>query len=62
MKSAKKQMEKIIEEQPDDRSYDEILRDPAFARMIEHGLADSHSQRTISNQEMKHRIMTWRNN
>lgn len=60
MLSAKEQMAKIIQEQPDDSSYDEVLRELAFARMIERGLEDSQANRTISNNEMKHRIKTWR--
>ncbi|MBW2193315.1 MAG: hypothetical protein JRF27_05955 [Deltaproteobacteria bacterium] len=60
MLSAKKQMNKIIKEQPDDSSYDEILRELAFARMIERGLEDSSADRTISNEEVKQRIQTWR--
>jgi hypothetical protein len=60
MASAKEQMTKILQEQPDDSSYDEILRELAFARMIERGLEDSRARRTISDEEMKHRIRTWR--
>ena len=60
MLSAKEQMTKIIQEQPDDSSYDEVLRELAFVRMIERGLEDSRVNRTISNEEMKHRIKTWR--
>ena len=60
MLSAKEQMTKIIQEQPDDSSYDEVLRELAFARMIERGLEDSRVNRTISNEEIKHRIKTWR--
>ena len=41
MGSAKNKMVKIIKEQPADSSYDEILREPAFARMVERGLSDS---------------------
>jgi len=59
MHSAKEQMSKIIHEQPDDSSYDEVLRELAFARMVERGLKDSDAKRTISNEEMKHRIRTW---
>jgi hypothetical protein len=33
--------------------YDEILRELAFARMIDRGSADSQENRTISNNEMK---------
>lgn len=60
MGSIKEQMARIIQEQPDDSSYDEILRELAFARMIERGLEDSQANRTISNDDMKHRIRTWR--
>lgn len=56
---AKEQINRIIQEQPDDSSYDEILRELAFNRMVEKGLADSDSNRTISNEEIKHRIKTW---
>lgn len=60
MPVAKEMMTKIIEEQPDDSSYDEILRELAFSRMIERGLEDSRENRVISNDEMEHRIKTWR--
>jgi hypothetical protein len=60
MISAKEYMTQIIQSQPDDSSYDEILKELAFARMIERGVADSHAGRTISNEEMKRRIESWR--
>jgi len=56
MLSAKDEMTKIIQEQPDDSSYDEILRELAFARMVERGLVDSQNNRTISNDEMARRM------
>ncbi|WP_290649298.1 hypothetical protein [Aquisalimonas sp.] len=59
MATPKEQMVKIIEAQPEDSSYDEILRELAFARMIDHGLADSDASRTMSNQEMQERIRSW---
>jgi predicted transcriptional regulator len=60
MASAKEQMTKIVQDQPEDSSYDEILRELALARMIERGLEDSQAGRTISDEEMRHRISTWR--
>ena len=60
MESVKERMQKIIQEQPDDSSYDEILRELAFARMVERGLVDSKAGRIISSKEMKDRIKTWR--
>jgi predicted transcriptional regulator len=60
MASAKEQMTKIVQDQPEDSSYDEILRELALARMIERGLEDSQAGRIISDKEMRHRISTWR--
>lgn len=59
MLSAKEQMAKIVAAQPDDSSYDEILRELAFARMVERGLADSDARRLISNEDMGRRIRSW---
>ena len=59
MISPKNEMTKIIERQPDDSSYEEILRELAFARMIDRGLADSKAKHTISNAQMKQRIVKW---
>ena len=56
MSSAKEQMTKIIQQQPDDSSYDEILRELAFARMVERGLKDSKENRKISSEEMQRRL------
>ena len=57
--TAKEQMAQIIEDQPDDSSYDEILRELAFSRMVDRGLSDSDAGRTISNEEMARRISSW---
>lgn len=59
MSTAKEKMTKIIQTQPDDSSYEEILRELAFALMVERGLSDSRAARVISNEEMEHRIRTW---
>lgn len=58
MSSAKEEMVKVIQEQPDDSSYDEILRELAFTRMIERGVEDSAANRVFSNEEMQRRIKT----
>lgn len=57
--SAKEQIGKILQDQPGDSSYDELLRELAFARMIARGLADSDAGKTISHEEMGRRIKTW---
>jgi predicted transcriptional regulator len=50
---------RIVQEQPEDSSYDEIIKELAFARMVERGLEDAENGRTISHQEMKKRISSW---
>lgn len=57
--SPKEVMIRAIQELPDDSSYEEILRELAFARMIERGMADSAAGRTISHEEMGRRIAAW---
>jgi predicted transcriptional regulator len=59
MATAKEQITELVQEQPDDSSYDEIIRELAFHRMIQRGLKDSNEGRTISNDEMEARINTW---
>ena len=60
MPSAKETMAEIIARQPEDSSYDEILRELAFARMVKRGLDDSDAGRTISDQEVKEKLDSWR--
>lgn len=57
--TTKEQMKELIEEQPDDASYDEIMRELAFARMVDRGLADAREGRVIPNEEMGKRIRLW---
>lgn len=59
MITAKEKIREAIEAQPDDASYEEIMRELAFGQMIERGLEDSKGGRVISNEEMNHRIKTW---
>jgi hypothetical protein len=60
MGETKAQLIRVIEDQPDDSSHEEILRELAFAVMVERGVADSDAGRTISNEEMRRRIESWR--
>jgi hypothetical protein len=59
MTAPKQEAKKIIDSLPDDSSYDEILKELAFDRMIQKGLKDSKENKTISNDEMKNRIKQW---
>ena len=54
--SVKEQMVQIIEAQPEDSSFDEILRELAFARMIERGLEDVDQGRTVSHEEVRREV------
>jgi 2-polyprenyl-3-methyl-5-hydroxy-6-metoxy-1,4-benzoquinol methylase len=49
----------IIESLPTDTSYDEIIKELAFDRMIRKGLEDSKNGNTISSKEMELRIKQW---
>ncbi len=59
MATTNKKITEVIEAQPDDASYEGIMRELAFDRIIERGLEDSRSGRTISNDEMVQRIRVW---
>jgi predicted transcriptional regulator len=59
MSTVKERVSEIVQAQPEDSSFDEILRELAFSLMIERGLKDSRENRIISNEEMEHRILTW---
>jgi predicted transcriptional regulator len=50
---------KVIETLPQDSSYDEIIRELAFDRMIKNGLENSKNGNTISNEDIKKKINQW---
>ncbi len=54
--TAKERIRELLDAQPDDASYDEILRELAFERMVERGMSDVRQGRVISNEEMGKRI------
>ena len=49
-------MKALIEQQPEDATYEEIMRELAFERMVDRGLADVRAGRTVSNQDAGRRI------
>ena len=59
MSIVKERMTELIQAQPEDSSFDEILRELAFEQMVARGIEDSREGRTISNEEMKRRISAW---
>lgn len=58
--TARGQVLKLVREMPGDRSYDEILRELAFVRMVDRGLADADAGRRIDTGELRRRMRAWR--
>ena len=52
---------RILESMPDDATYEEIIREVAFARMLERGLQDMRAGRTIDDEAMGILIRQWQN-
>lgn len=59
MPTVKQTMTAIIAQQPDDSSYDEILRELAYARMVQRGLADADSGRTVPDDKVRGTVESW---
>jgi len=59
MSSAKDDLALLIQQQPDDSSDDEIVRELAFHVMVKRGLVDSDAKRIVSNEDMQRRIRSW---
>lgn len=57
--TAKERISQVVLSQPEDATYDEIMRELAFAKMVDRGLDDVRAGRIISNDEMAERIRTW---
>jgi len=59
MSAAKEQLTRLIAEQPEDSSSEEIVRELAFHLMVERGLADADSERVVPNDDVAARIRQW---
>jgi predicted transcriptional regulator len=55
----KDQLRRVIEERPDDSSFEEIIKELAFAAMVERGLTDARASRTITHEEMRQTLESW---
>lgn len=60
MSTAKELMSKVVETQPEDASYEEILRALTFDRMVARGMEDVRANRVIDDKELARRIRLWR--
>ena len=57
--TAKERIQHLIDAQPDDATYEEILRELTFERMVDRGLKDVREGNVISNEDMGKRIKLW---
>lgn len=57
--TAKEILIKIIQEQPDDMTSEEILQELAFHQMIDRGLADIQQGKIISHEQIEQEIESW---
>lgn len=58
-KTARDRVLKLVGGMSGERSYDEILRELAFVRMVDRGLADAGEGRRIDTGELRRRIRAW---
>jgi len=56
MSTAKEELTQLIQQQPDDSSREQIVRELVFHIMVERGLADSDAERVLSSEKMQRRI------
>lgn len=59
MSTIKERLAEVIQQQPDDATFEEIFRELAFERMIEDGLEDAQAGDIVSNEAMKQRVAEW---
>lgn len=59
MGAAKTTMLELIQRQPDDSSYEELLRELMFEHTIQQGLEDVGQGNVISNEAMRGEIESW---
>lgn len=59
MSPVKEEMIRVIKDQPEDSTFEEIFRELAFARMVDRGLTDSEAGRLITHEELGRKIQSW---
>jgi len=59
MQTIKEKMSTIILSQPEDASYEEIMKELAFELMVNRGLDDARKNRVISNEELENKMSSW---
>lgn len=56
--TAKARILAIVRDQPDDSSYDDVLRELAFDRLVGRGLGSLEGRR-FTTDEMRQRVKSW---
>lgn len=59
MLSVKESAKKIIDDLPDDVSYDELIKELLFKHMVERGIQDSQKNRITSDEDLGKEIEKW---
>ena len=54
--TGKQKVQEVLDSQPDDATFEELIRELAFHRMVERGRADIAAGRTLSHEEVGRRI------
>ncbi|MCR1795732.1 MULTISPECIES: hypothetical protein [unclassified Leptospira] len=60
MPSTKQQALDLIENLPDDSSFDDIMEELFFSKKVQEGLSDLDSSKTISHKQVLEEITKWR--
>ena len=58
-RTGKEKVRAILEELPDDSTFDDVLHELAFARMIEEGIADADAGRVKGLDEVRRIVESW---
>jgi len=59
MSLVKERMIKIIQEQPDDSDYSEILKELSFSFMVNRGILNSENNKITSHEDFLKEIDAW---
>ena len=59
LQTAKEQMIDVLRRQPDDSSYEELLRELAFERMVERGLDELDRGQFVTHEAVLTEMKSW---
>jgi predicted transcriptional regulator len=57
--NAKQDLISILQQQPEDSSYEELIKELAFVGMINRGLRDVEAGRVSSDEDIRREITSW---